>query len=222
MKIFRFWISLVVVFVMMAALGSACTYGQGAFSSNLGIGVIVVKGIVPLGHGIYSYVAIPGKTAVGFATRDCEFVTTFSVVEEYERAQTWRVDQESKDARRRNLPEYVLEVTFEDHSYRGELRPVGVYPMGLDLACIDIPHTDSGMMNIRRLGLSIEEGLIRDRIVPSDTIEGTPTLNKAGVVTSMYVGRDHESVHVLTAENIRWFLGEVKKVPRTRPMLLKP
>lgn len=212
----------VIVFTVLMIVSTVCAYAQDAVYHNRGVGTIVVKGKISLGHGKYGFVPT-GATAAGFATDDCDFVTTFAVVEEYERSSTWKVNRENMTVREKDIPERMLEVTMSDgRPHRGELRPLGYFPLGLNLACVDFDSAPPRESKVYRLSLSTKETASLGQIVPPGTIEGTPIFNEIGKVISMYASNPYNPNHIISADELLVFLGEVKKVPRSRPLLLTP
>lgn len=192
-------------------------HGQGGFSHDA-VGTVVVKELEYFGHGVTRWVEIPGTKAVGFSTDACDFVTAFSNIEEYERSHDWYVGGETATLRQKSVIRRMLEVSIGGRRYRGELRNVGVFPMGLNLACIDLPVPPGDIAGYHRLFVDDSRD-DPDLVMPPDTLQGTPILSEMGDVVSAFIFDPRGASRFTSGADIREFLREVRKVPRSRPLL---
>ena len=170
-------------------------YGQGLGVSHAQVGTVVVKEREYFGKGVYQYVSIPGGDTAGFATEDCDFLTTWNPgIAEYELSRTWKVSQEHMTTRQKDVIQRILEVNIGEKTYRGELRDVGPDALELGLACIDL-NLSPVASNAERLSMS-ERGMIpsSDQVIPPGTRSGTPILDEKGKVIAM-LSRDANGIN---------------------------
>jgi hypothetical protein len=142
--------------------------------------------------------------AVGFSAGDCDILTTYTAVEAYEVRQGWGIEQK-------------IEVSMGGEVREGRLRPVGVYPMGLDLACIDLDPQASNGKTWMMSPLALEGVTSGDFVIGDDffnAVPGTPFLDEKGKVAFMFVTNDGSFPEFIPAAKIRLFLNEAGKVPR--------
>ena len=149
--------------------------------------------------------------AAGFSAEGCILVP-FDVVAMYESRQTWsNIDQR-------------IEVFLDGQSkpHEGRLRNLGVMPLNLDLACIDLaPLSTDDRAFIFPLPLeSTSADLLYGALIPLGTKPGTPLLNSKGRVVGMFISGAGDSALLIPAPNILRFLREARKVPSAWPTLL--
>lgn len=137
--------------------------------------------------------------AIGFPTETCDVVTTFDVVKPYEERQTWN------NVRQR------IDIVVKGVSYPAKFRDIGVYPLGLNLACIDFESPiDRAAAQISILPLerdaqdasawSYDDGEI------ARSNPGTPFLNARGEITSVFIASPDGPVEFASAAELRQFL----------------
>jgi hypothetical protein len=215
-------VSFRVFFAMMLGMivsGFAQGHSQEVSSHNGAIGTVVVKELEHLGKGNDQWVEIPGTKAAGFFADGC-FVTPFENLEEFERSRTWYTGEESTAYQRKDGIRRMLEVTVGGKTYQGNLRDVGSFPMGLNLACIDFgDDRDREAAGGDLLVSNCHENPGID--MPPSTLEGTPIFDYAGKVEAVFVTdvRD-EGGSFISGADLLAFLREAKKVPRARTLLL--
>jgi len=212
--------SLLVVMLAVIVDGPVPMYGQEASSQNAAVGTVVVKQLQYFGHGVSKWIEIPGTKAAGFSTDDCDFVTAFDVLVEYDRSRDWYVGKEKMTLRQRSVIRRVLEVSIGGKIYGGALRKVGVFPMDLNLACIDLEDASAGTSRIHHLYVD-DSPQIPDFAMPPAVTEGTPILNEKGYVSSVYIPDTRDSSSFISGSDILKFLDEARKVPRSRSLLPK-
>lgn len=137
--------------------------------------------------------------AVGFRNDTCDVLTTFDVVREYEKRQTW------SNVRQR------VDVTIDGKTYTGKFRDFGYYPLGLNLACIDFEspfvHAE---LQIPVLPLDLDapapSSLAYDAKEIAKCDPGTPLLNKDGAISAVLVAAPNGSSEFASALDIQRFL----------------
>ncbi len=148
----------------------------------------------------------PIAQAVGFRTDTCDVVTTFDVVKEYEKRQTWT------NIRQR------LDIVIDGKSYPAKFRDLGYYPLGLNLACIDF-ESPAAHADLQIPVLPLEEDTSAPSVMPSDDNDtakldpGTPFLNKEGEITAVLVATSRGHAEFASADDIRRFLLEAEGIP---------
>ena len=165
-------------------------------------------------HGLV--VASETVTAFGFSPGegDCDIVTPFDVVLRYER---WRYRSDVGG---------TIKVTIGGTTYDGALRPMGVYPLGLDLACIDLISPESGIDPVKfpvQLGTDEGNPVLGDATPLSSDDSGMPLIKENGklglmmVGMSLYVTSDGLKQVPLVASNttLRQFLRAAENIPHS-------
>jgi hypothetical protein len=181
------------------------------------VGTIVTKERLYFGKEGYKYIPMPYTLAAGFTTQDCDFVTTWQAVQDYERVRTWKVTGEDGAVQKTEVVQRTLEVTISGRKYGGDLRNVGPFALDLGLACVDLgvdPQT------LSRVSLNTDFAGSLDHPETFQGLPGTPIFDERGEVVSMYVDLSG-SRRYISAANILAFLKEVRNVARSRPLLLK-
>jgi hypothetical protein len=148
-------------------------------------------------HGEEKQVLI--AQAAGFPNDTCDVITTFDVVKQYEQRQTWT------EVRQR------VDIVIDGKSYPAKFRDFGVYPLGLNLACVDF---DSPFLHaqLQIPVLALERGsadpnslsYVDNEIANSDP--GTPFLNKSGEISSVLIATPNGPLEFASADDIRRFL----------------
>jgi hypothetical protein len=182
---------------------------------------VAVKELEYFGHGVSQWVEIPGTRAVGFFADGC-FITPFANLVEYERSRTWYTGEETTAPRHKNGIRRMLEVTIGDKTYQGDLRNVGVFPMGLNLACVDFPNGSVSRAGGEGVHLSVSDQKENPDIsMPPNTLQGMPVFNYAGEVEAVFVTdiRD-DGGSFISGSDVLAFLKEARKVPRSRAILI--
>jgi hypothetical protein len=148
----------------------------------------------------------PIAQAVGFRNDTCDVVTTFDVVKEYEKRQTW------SNVRQK------LNIVIDGKSYPAKFRDLGYYPLGLNLACIDF-ESPADHANLQIPVLPLQDETSAPPSLPSDDKDiakidpGTPFLNKDGEITAVLVATSMGHSEFASAEDIRRFLLEAEGIP---------
>jgi hypothetical protein len=147
--------------------------------------------------------------AAGFTAGDCDVITTFDVMVEYEQRQN-----------RPNVRE-AIEVTIAGKTYEGRLRNIGVYPLGLNLACVDFPEfAPRERPTVYPLAL---ETVVPSAVTYDEELSqykpGTPFLDKKDRVVAMLAVFDPTAPEFVSAAQLRQFLREAENVPRSKPHL---
>lgn len=174
------------------------------------VGTLVVKRRLHLSRKTYLDVVIEKGT--GFATTGCDFMTTFSAIAGYEKREAWPEER------------LKIEVAIAGKTYEGRLRPVGVYPFGLDLACIDlaaIPPDKHPVTYPLALAMAPPSNPSHDETLSTDIRPGTPFVDEKNRVVGMLILDAHGSPYLLSSSDLRRFLNEAKKVPSAWPSLLQ-
>jgi hypothetical protein len=161
-------------------------------------------------------------TVPGFSVEGCDVLTMFDAVNTYE------------DNKARGIDEEIEVFVGKDH-YDGDLRFFGVYPLGYNLACIQIQRKGSGAPQLHVFPLEKNrayEGLPAERDISKHTLLGTPFVNAAGNIVSVLTQRpnDVSGIGILvTASQIQSFLDALADesphgVPHLnhRPLIIKP
>ena len=158
---------------------------------------VTVTDLVRTKHGKDAEVVI--AQAAGFPNDTCDVITTFDVVKLYEERQTWA-----------NVRERV-DIVVNGTKYPAKFRDIGFYPLGLNLACVDFdsPYLHS---ELKIPVLPLNQDLSNSAALAYDDKElakshpGTPFLNKAGEISSVFVGTSQGQLEFASAEQIRAFL----------------
>ncbi len=138
--------------------------------------------------------------AAGFPNDTCDVITTFDVVKSYEERQTW------KNVRQK------VEVEIDGNRYPARFRDIGFYPLGLNLACIDL---DSPLLR-SQLQLSVLplesdspdfSSVSYDDLEIAKTDPGTPFLNQRGEISSVLIATPNGPLEFASPEDIRRFLN---------------
>ena len=202
--------TIMLTFVILALTGGNAAQVRSQESTiqpahYLETGTVVV--VQQLRDGRHSSHSVIVAKAMGFATDDCDFVTTFDVVSKYEERETW------EEVHQR------IEVFIAGELYEGRLRPVGVYPMGLDLACIDLAPTPSGKHRTTHpLPLETASPSVPyEGDLPPGMVPGAPLFNDKKRVVGMFDLTTDGTPVVISSSNIRRFLKEARRVPRAWP-----
>lgn len=137
--------------------------------------------------------------AIGFPTETCDAVTTFDVVKPYEERQTW------SNVRQR------IDIVVKGVSYPAKFRDVGVYPLGLNLACVDFESpVDRAAVQISILPLEHDaqdvSALSYDDGEIAKSNPGTPFLNARGEISSVFISSPNGPVEFASAAELRQFL----------------
>lgn len=167
---------------------------------------IVTVSIKELRHGKHGKdVELLVAQAAGFRNDTCDVLTTFDVVKEYEKRQTW------SNVRQR------VDVTIDGKTYTAKFRDFGYYPLGLNLACIDFEspfvHAE---LQIPVLPLDLDapapSSLSYDAKEIAKSDPGTPFLNKQGEITAVLVSAPNGASEFASALDIQRFLKEAEEV----------
>lgn len=215
----RHWVLSVFIIALAMINHSARLYGQNQ-SDRPGVGTIVTLEKLYFGKEGYKWIPMPYTHALGFTTQECDFVTTWEAVADYERVRTWKVTGED-GVIQQDVVQRMLEVTIGGRTYRGDLRDVGPFAFDLGLACVDLGVNPE---NLHRVSLSNDLTDSVDGLQTISVLEGAPIFNDRGEVVAMYMnssGPKGAPMYV-SAVDILKFLKAVKTVPRSRPLLLKP
>jgi hypothetical protein len=152
---------------------------------------------------------VPVGESVGFSTKECDFVTAFSAVEKYEQKETWGNDSQT------------LAVQMGGQSYEGKLRSHGYYPLGLNLACIDLIPLSDKLSQIAKLSVAdvVPTGsFTTDANSASEKpIIGYPIVDKYNEVIGIYI----DSKTLITGRDITRFLKYVASDTTTTSPHLK-
>jgi hypothetical protein len=189
---------LVVATVVIAFLGALVARGQDVAlvhpAYNLSVGTVVVTVWAPTRS---SRIILSQNVAAVFAVDGCDALTTFDAFADYERL--------SYDDRIKRK----IEVTYGGRVFEGVLRPVGVLPLGLNLACVDINvRSPEGGPTLFPLSLmrAKQRIAIGDENVPLDLKPGTPFVDEKGKVAGMLTCVTRSGPVLLPAESIADFL----------------
>lgn len=139
--------------------------------------------------------------AAGFSAGDCDIVTTFDVVVEYDRRQTW------PEVRQR------IDVIIAGIRHKGVLRPVGVYPERMNLACIDFAPSSREVVYPLFFATDLPSPLFLEGEL-SGADPGAPLVNEKGRVVAMLM-TGQPSPQFIAAPDIQRFLKMAAAVPRS-------
>jgi len=116
--------------------------------------------------------------SAGFTTSTCDFIVPFSAVEIIESEQSHPSGNKT------------IEVTIGGKIHSATLRTHGYYPLGLNLACLELlPAADENMLEIVPLKIADggnQEFTYHGAILGSPTL-GYPLMNKSHEVVGMYI-----------------------------------
>jgi len=207
---------------MIIALMSACmivagestvVYAQDSSGIRPAYGpaVVHVKVIERANYGRSNERSRVIAETAGFFTESCLLIP-FDAVAMYESRQTWsNIDQR-------------IDVFLDGQSkpHEGRLRNVGIWPLGMDLACIDIaPLMADDRAFIFPLALEpTSSDVLYDARIPFGIKPGTPLLNAKGRVIGMFIAGAGDSARIIPAAEILRFLREARKVQSAWPTLL--
>lgn len=148
------------------------------------------------GHGVEIVIA----QAAGFPTDTCDVVTTFDVVRKFEERQNWRNVRQK------------IEIVVDGKAYPAKFRDVGLYPLGLNLACIDFesPFLHASL-KIPVLALDRDSPVAVSSLSYDDKEvtrinPGTPLLNERGEISAVLVATGNGQLEFASAHDIRLFL----------------
>ena len=202
------------------AIGFAQAQSRDVSTRNTAVGTVAVKELEYFGHGVSQWVEIPGTRAVGFLADGC-FITPFDNLQEYERSRTWYLGDEATAPQRKKGIRRMLEIAIGGEIYRGDLRNVGIFPMGLNLACVDFGNGDTFEERELGTGLSVSDKKDGSGIsIPPDAPQGMPVFDYAGRVEAVFTTDVRDGASFISGSDILAFLREAKKIPRARPLLL--
>ena len=158
---------------------------------------VAVKELRPGKHGKRDEFVI--AQAAGFPNDTCDVITTFDVVSKFEERQTWQ-----------NVKQRI-DVIVNGTSYPAKFRDVGIYPLGLNLACIDFESPlDRAAAQISVLPLDRDTqdstSLSYDDAETAKTDPGTPFLNQRGEISAVLIASPNGPLEFASAEEIRLFL----------------
>jgi hypothetical protein len=199
------------VLSMLLVIGNS-TYGNTQESKSVvhpaPASQVIAVTVTDLGRAEHGHdVEILIAQAAGFPNDVCDVVTTFDVVRKYEERQTWR-----------NVRQRVA-IVVNGTSYPAKFRDVGLYPLGLNLACIDFDSPFlHAQLNIPVLQLDRDSpgssSLSYDNKEIAKTDSGTPFLNKRGEISSVLVAIGNGQMEFASADDIRTFLKAAANVAR--------
>lgn len=137
--------------------------------------------------------------AAGFPNDTCDVITTFDVVSKFEERQTWQ-----------NVKQRI-DLIVNGTSYPAKFRDVGIYPLGLNLACIDFESPldrTAAQFSILPLDRDTQDSttLSYDDVETAKTDPGTPFLNERGEVSAVFIASPNGPLEFASAEEIRLFL----------------
>jgi hypothetical protein len=160
---------------------------------------VVVKEIVSVRHHGDRDVTI--ASASGFSAGDCDIVTTFGVVAEYERRQTW------SEVRQK------IEIIVGGIPHEGLLRPIGVSPGNFGLACIDFASAaDRSVIHSLSFAANLPSPIYAEGTL-SRVRPGSPLINEDGKVVAMLATDERGFPQLIGAPDIRRFLKMAERIP---------
>lgn len=135
---------------------------------------------------------------VGFTINDCDFLTTFDAILEYERKNDWS-------------NKIKLQVTIAGKTVEGRLKTLGVNPLGLNLACIELDPS----IKIKKFSLSLSKEQFYTFPMALGA-SGTPYLDNSHKIIGMSTGKD-----IITNDDINLFDRVIiKSYPSPWPHLI--